>query len=225
MKGERTCPDLQVETSLLKDLQVTKIRKIFLECLHGGRKDFNLEPRSDIQHCSEWETILKGWKSGAQLVIEFQNQGMATLEYIPWEGGKEDSAGQEHSQLFPTSHNTKTGSRIAKSGPAEPRIMTERDVHNRENPEALGKVVMKVIVLTDQFRKLAKKESLVNKGPAAISSPKRKLVFKKSQFSSPTKRNKLILKKIIPGIETTSSLVTELASVPETNRSTNPCTD
>ena len=148
-RWKRKCPDLQVETSLLEDWQLTKRRKVSLESLYGGRKDFILEPRSDIQHCSEWETILKGWKSGAQLVIEFQNQEMATLEYIPWEGGKEDSAGQEHSQLSPTSHNTKTGSRIAK-----PRIMTERDVHNRENPEALGKVVMKVIVLTDQFKKL-----------------------------------------------------------------------
>ena len=115
MKGKRKCPDLQVETSLLEDWQVTKRRKISLESLYGGRKDFILEPRSDIQHCSEWETILKGWKSGAQLVIEFQNQGISTLEYIPWEGGKEDSAGQEHSQLSPTSHNTKTGSRIAKT--------------------------------------------------------------------------------------------------------------
>ena len=87
-RWKRKCPDLQVETSLLEDWQLTKRRKVSLESLYGGRKDFILEPRSDIQHCSEWETILKGWKSGAQLVIEFQNQEMATLEYIPWEGGK-----------------------------------------------------------------------------------------------------------------------------------------
>ena len=83
-----------LETPILEEEFRGKRRRISLENLHEGRKAVR--------------TVLDGWKYGAQLAIQFQNQGMPALEYIPWEGGKEESSGQGYLHPPPSAHNTNT---------------------------------------------------------------------------------------------------------------------
>ena len=227
-KGKRKL----LETSILEEEIRSKMRRISLENLHEGRKAVSTARQGQTQ----WETVLEGWKCGAQLAIQFQNQGMPALEYMPWEGGKEDLSGQGNLQP-PHNTNDEDWQHICTKWPSQ---ATDHDKEMRSplgktrsirgGKKGAGKVLMKVMDITDHFKKLAKKENLVSKGSPIMFSPKRKLNLEKSDISSPSKRSKFQdtrhfwksmqgdnnSNKIVPGFKTTSSLVTELASGSET---------
>ena len=174
---------------------------------------------------------------------------MPALEYIPWEGGKEDSSDQGHLQPPPSAHNTNNDDRqhVCTRWPSQATDHEKKEMCSpsretrkiRGGKKGTGKVLMKVMDITEHFKKLAKKENLVCKGTPLMFSPKRKLNLEKSDTSSHSKRSKFQdtrhfwksiqgddnSNKIIPGFKTTSSLVTELASGSETNRVIDSSTD
>ena len=52
----------------------------------------------------------------------------------------------------------------------------------RGGKKGTGKVLMKVMNITEHFKKLAKTENLVSKGSPLMFSPKRNLIWKKRIF-------------------------------------------